>query len=45
VTSRDADRAVEGLLQQHPYLAPERITQAEQDRRHGQWLLDKIMNA
>jgi hypothetical protein len=34
-TSADADRAVAGLPEKHPYLGRERISEAEQRRRWG----------
>jgi hypothetical protein len=47
VTSGGADRAVQGLLEQHPYLGriEQQITLEEQQRRWGQELLDQINRA
>jgi hypothetical protein len=44
-TSAEADRAVAAVTREHPYLAVERISEAEQRRRWGAEILDAIDRA
>jgi hypothetical protein len=45
VSNADADRLVAGLLETHPYLAPQMVTEEEQRAIWGQQILDRIDKA